>query len=88
MNNVLIEYLIEYHSKSKSEAKIIVENLFQKLFDELANNGEFRLPCNFGKFRIKKMSAKVIKVFGETKKVSARTKVTFRPGKALKELLK
>lgn len=85
--DVLIEYLIQYHKMTKSEAKVVVDNLFQSLMDVLVNEGEFKLPCGFGKLRVKEVPARTVMVFGEKKDLPARVKVTFRAGKALKNLL-
>ena len=73
---------------TKAEMRGLIDNVFYNMFIELKETGEFKLPLNYGKFRVKKVPARTATVFGEVKKLPARTKVTFRAGKTLKEMTK
>lgn len=74
------------HGLSKSAARGIVDSVFAAIGDAAAKGQEVSLPT-FGKFRVKATAARQGRNprTGEPMRIAASKKVTFTPGKALKD---
>jgi DNA-binding protein HU-beta len=73
---------------TKAQAKAIVDSVFKEIATAAASGAETSIP-GFGKFKVKDTPAREGRnpSTGATIKIAASKKVTFAPGKALKDAL-
>ncbi|AMS45537.1 HU family DNA-binding protein [Aminobacter aminovorans] len=73
---------------TKAQAKAIVDSVFKEIATAAASGSETSIP-GFGKFKVKDTPAREGRnpSTGATIKIAASKKVTFAPGKALKDAL-
>lgn len=73
---------------TKSQAKGIVDSVFQAIADAAGSNTETSIP-GFGKFKVKATPEREGRnpSTGEKIKIAAANKLTFTPAKALKDAL-
>ena len=73
---------------TKAQAKTIVDSVFKEIATAAASGSETSIP-GFGKFKVKDTPAREGRnpSTGATIKIAASKKVTFAPGKALKDAL-
>lgn len=73
---------------TKAQAKAIVDSVFKEIATAAASGSETSIP-GFGKFEVKDTPAREGRnpSTGATIKIAASKKVTFAPGKALKDAL-
>lgn len=73
---------------TKAQAKAIVDSVFKEIATAAATGSETSIP-GFGKFKVKDTPAREGRnpSTGATIKIAASKKVTFAPGKALKDAL-
>lgn len=73
---------------TKAQAKAIVDSVFKEIATAAASGSEISIP-GFGKFKVKDTPAREGRnpSTGATIKIAASKKVTFAPGKALKDAL-
>lgn len=73
---------------TKAQAKAIVDSVFKEIATAAASGSETSIP-GFGKFKVKDTPAREGRKpsTGATIKIAASKKVTFAPGKALKDAL-
>ena len=73
---------------TKAQAKAIVDSVFKESATAAASGSETSIP-GFGKFKVKDTPAREGRnpSTGATIKIAASKKVTFAPGKALKDAL-
>lgn len=87
-NSDLADYLAEKAGTSKTEARKLVDGLFTAIADAAAKGEEIALN-GFGKFKVKDSPAREGRnpATGETITIAASKKLTFTPGKAIKDRL-
>ncbi len=84
----LVTKLAETHSLSKTQAKVIVDDVLKRIIEATASGAEVSLP-GFGKFKIKETPEREGRnpANGEKIKIAAARKLTFSPAKAVKDTL-
>ena len=80
--------LADQNSLSKSQAKIIVDELLREIVAAASSGAEVSLP-GFGKFKVKETAAREGRnpSTGEAIKIAASKKLSFTPAKAVKDQL-
>ncbi len=75
-------------SLTKSQAKTIVDSVFTQIIDAAKSGAETNIP-GFGKFKVKASPAREGRnpSTGATIQIAASKKLTFAPGKAVKDAL-
>ncbi|NTA83908.1 HU family DNA-binding protein [Agrobacterium tumefaciens] len=73
---------------SKAQAKAIVESVFRQITEAALTGAETSIP-SFGKFKLKETPEREGRnpATGATIKIAAAKKLTFTPGKAVKDAL-
>ena len=89
MNNAdLAEKLAEANGLTKADARKVVDGVFAAIADAAAKGDEIAIN-GFGKFKVKATPARDGRnpSTGATIKIAASKKLTFTPGKAVKDAL-
>jgi DNA-binding protein HU-beta len=86
--NEIAEKIANEHSLTKSQAKSIVEGVFQSIAEAAVSDAETSIP-GFGKFKVKATAERDGRnpSTGATIKIAASKKLTFTPAKAIKDSL-
>jgi DNA-binding protein HU-beta len=86
--NEIADKIAAEHSLSKAQAKTIVESVFKQITDAALAGAETSIP-SFGKFKLKDAPEREGRnpATGATIKIAASKKLTFTPGKAVKDAL-
>ena len=87
-NSDLADIIAANHGLSKADARKAVDSVFAAITDAAAKGEEVSLN-GFGKFKVKASPAREGRnpATGATIKIAASKKLTFTPGKAVKEAL-
>lgn len=86
--NEIAAKIAEEHGLSRTQAKTVVEAVFQTVTAEAVSGSETSIP-GFGKFKVKHTPERDARnpATGATIKVAAAKKLVFTPAKALKDAL-
>jgi DNA-binding protein HU-beta len=86
--NEIADKIAADQNLTKAQAKTIVESVFQQITDAALAGAETSIP-SFGKFKLKDTPAREGRnpATGATIKIAASKKLTFAPGKAVKDAL-
>ncbi|BCH62308.1 HU family DNA-binding protein [Agrobacterium vitis] len=86
--NEIADKIASEQSLTKAQAKTIVESVFKHITDAALAGAETSIP-SFGKFKIKDTPERQGRnpATGATIKIAASKKLTFTPGKAVKDAL-
>lgn len=87
-NSELVEKLAAAHNLTKTDAKKIVDSVFDAIAEAASSGDEIALN-GFGKFKVKSSPAREGRnpANGETIQIAASKKLTFSPAKAIKDKL-
>nr|ARU12346.1 bacterial DNA-binding family protein [Agrobacterium tumefaciens] len=86
--NEIADKIAAEQSLTKAQAKTIVESVFKQITDAALAGAETSIP-SFGKFKLKDTPEREGRnpATGATIKIAASKKLTFTPGKAVKDAL-
>ncbi|ODS51461.1 MAG: DNA-binding protein [Agrobacterium sp. SCN 61-19] len=86
--NEIADKIASEHNLTKAQAKTIVESVFSQIAEAAKAGAETSIP-SFGKFKVKDTPEREGRnpATGATIKIAAAKKLTFTPGKALKDAL-
>ncbi len=86
--NEIADKIAADQNLTKAQAKTIVESVFKQITDAALTGAETSIP-SFGKFKLKDTPAREGRnpATGATIKIAASKKLTFAPGKAVKDAL-
>ncbi len=86
--NEIADKIASEQSLTKAQAKTIVESVFSQIAEAAKAGAETSIP-SFGKFKVKETPEREGRnpATGATIKIAAAKKLTFMPGKALKDAL-
>jgi len=90
MNNAdLAEHIAQGNGLGKAEARKLVDDVFAAIADAVAKGDEVSIS-GFGKFKVKETAAREGRnpATGEAMQIQASKRLTFAPGKAVKDRLK
>lgn len=86
--NEIADKIASEQNLSKAQAKAIVESVFRQIIEAALVGAETSIP-SFGKFKLKETPEREGRnpATGATIKIAAAKKLTFTPGKAVKDSL-
>jgi DNA-binding protein HU-beta len=86
--NEIADKIATEQNLTKAQAKMIVESIFKQITDAALAGAETSIP-SFGKFKLKDTPEREGRnpATGATIKIAASKKLTFMPGKAVKDAL-
>lgn len=86
--NVIADKLASEQNLTKAQAKAIVESVFSQIAEAAKAGAETSIP-SFGKFKVKETPEREGRnpATGAAIKIAASKKLTFTPGKAVKDAL-
>ena len=86
--NEIADTIATEHGLTKVQAKAIVESVLKQITDAAKSGAETNLP-GFGKFKVKETPEREGRnpATGAAMKIAASKKLTFTPGKAVKDAL-
>ncbi|ANH09251.1 HU family DNA-binding protein [Allorhizobium sp. NPDC080224] len=86
--NEIADKIASEQNLTKAQAKAIVESVFSQIAEAAKSGAETSIP-SFGKFKIKDTPEREGRnpATGATIKIAASKKLTFTPGKAVKDAL-
>ena len=86
--NEIADKIASEQNLRKAQAKMIVESVFKQITDAALAGAETSIP-SFGKFKLKETPEREGRnpATGATIKIAASKKLTFAPGKAVKDAL-
>lgn len=86
--NEIADKIASEQNLTKAQAKAIVESVFSQIAEAAQSGAETSIP-SFGKFKVKETPEREGRnpATGATVKIAAAKKLTFTPGKALKDAL-
>ncbi|RWX74809.1 HU family DNA-binding protein [Neorhizobium lilium] len=86
--NEIADKIASEQNLTKAQAKTIVESVFKQIADAAQAGAETSIP-SFGKFKVKETAEREGRnpATGATIKIAASKKLTFAPGKTVKDAL-
>ncbi|SCX35312.1 HU family DNA-binding protein [Agrobacterium rosae] len=86
--NEIADKIASEQNLTKAQAKTIVESVFKQIADAAQAGAETSIP-SFGKFKVKETAEREGRnpATGATIKIAASKKLTFAPGKTMKDAL-
>jgi DNA-binding protein HU-beta len=86
--NEIADKIASEQNLTKAQAKAIVESVFKQITDAAQAGAETSIP-SFGKFKVKETAEREGRnpATGATIKIAASKKLTFAPGKPVKDVL-
>jgi DNA-binding protein HU-beta len=86
--NEIADKIASEQNLTKAQAKTIVESVFKQIADAAQAGAETSIP-SFGKFKVKETAERDGRnpATGATIKIAASKKLTFAPGKTVKDAL-